>query len=229
MKTLCTILVLAGALGADSEKALSLRLEREVIRAGTAIRATATVSNHRQTTAEWIFEAYLYSTDPSAAVPRKMSKPVKLAPGEETSIDVSLPTEGLTRTGRYELRAELFDSRYQPISREVSSIQVEGLPNPVGLTITICRDADCKLPARTFVRGETVYLGCRTDPATAHVSAVLAVNGKTRKDISLPASIVAQESGDYVVTVVASSPDRRSVTKKLGFAVANEAPPVTPR
>jgi hypothetical protein len=207
MKTFCTVLVLATALAgrcdAGGEQVLTLQVEREVIRSGAAIRATATVANHREATAEWIFEAYLYSTDPSAAVPRKMSKPVRLAP----------------RAGSYELRTELFDSRYQLISREVAPIRIEGLPGPVGLTITICRDADCKVPARIFVRGETVYLGYSSDPPAAHVSTVLVVNGKIRKELSLPTSIVAQESGDYFVTVVASSPERRSVTKNLGFAV----------
>jgi hypothetical protein len=231
MTTLCVLVVLATPLAvaadAASQRTLVLRMDGGAIRAGAAVRATAIVTNDRETTAEWIFEAYLYSSDPSAAVPRKMSKPLRLAPGEAASIDVSVPTDRLTRAGRYELRAELFDSRFQVISREVAAVTVEGVLEPINLTATICRDADCKLPARAFVRGDTVYLGYRVDPASARVSAVLVVNGKSRKELSLPTSFPAQESGDYTIMLVASSPDRRSVTKSLSFAVTDAAPPVS--
>ncbi len=215
--------------GSDaSGSTLVLKLEREAVRAGTPIQATAVVSNDRESAAEWTFEAYLYSSDPAAAVPRKTSKPLRLAPGEVASVEVSIPTTGLTRGGRYELRGELFDSRFQVISREAATLTVEGVPEPIELALTVCRDAGCERPARAFVRGETVYLGFRVDPAGARVSASLLVNGKTRKELALPASLVVQESGDYTLTVVASSPERRSATKSASFAVADAAPPVSP-
>ena len=228
MTTFCALVVLAAPLAvagnAAGQRTLVLRMEGEAVRAGALVRATAIVTNDRESTAEWIFEAYLYSSDPSASVPRKMSKSLRLAPGEAASIDVSVPTDGLTRAGPYELRGELFDSRFQVISREVAAVKVEGVLEPIDLTVTVCRDADCKQPARAFVRGETVYLGYRVDPAGARISAVLVVNGKSRKELSLPTSFAAQESGDYRVTLVASSPDRRSVTKGLSFAVTDERP-----
>ncbi|MBE9573448.1 MAG: hypothetical protein IMF11_22690 [Proteobacteria bacterium] len=212
------LILLAGA-GYSSAQSLNVAVDKAMIKVGAPIRASATVKNDKEKEVEWVFVASLYSKDPRAPVPRDFVKRVKLEPGKQTQIPISLPTEGLVYEGEYQLICGLFDKANKPIAKSIQYIRLTGGMKRLDITLKACKDSGCKTPARMFVQGETVYISYIANVKTPRIEASLVLPDQSKTTLTLPATIVVKQAGDYQMNAVITKPGYQTVKKSFMFGV----------
>jgi hypothetical protein len=203
----------------SSAQSLNLTVERATIKVGAPIRASATVKNDKEKEVEWIFVVSLYSKDPRTPVPRDFVKHVKLAPGKQIQIPISLPTEGLIYEGEYQLICKLFDTAYKPLTKSTQIIQVTGGLKHLDIKLKTCKDSTCKTPARMFVQGETVYITYVANVKSPRIEASLVLPDQSKTTLTLPATIVVNQAGDYQMNAAITKPGYQTAKKSLMFGV----------
>jgi hypothetical protein len=213
------LFILLTASGHSSAQSLNVTVERATIKVGAPIRASAIVKNDKETVVEWVFVASLYSKDPRAPVPRDFVKQVKLEPGKQTQIPISLPTEALIYEAEYQLICKLFDKTRKPIAKSIQHIRLTGGLKRLDITLKTCRDSACKTPARMFVQGETVYISYIANVKTPRVDVSLVLPDKSKTTLTLPATIVVKQAGDYQINANITKTGYRTVKKSLMFGV----------
>lgn len=217
------LVALAFCTGATMPESLEVLIDSKAMAAGEPITGTARIINRGDRDADWIFEAYLYSDDPRASVPRNFTQDVALRGGEATSVQFSLPTEWLTRPGSYELRTSVLDREYKVVSKASVALNVDVALQPMDLEVLVCRDPECEARAMMFTGGETAYVSFRLDVEGATVTATVDPPDGEAIPVALPAAVPLKAAGDYQLTVTASKEGHRKATRRVLFGVRGAA------
>jgi hypothetical protein len=208
-----------------SSQTLELRVEPESLRDERApIRASASIRNVSDGEVDWVFETYFRSSDARVPVPRRRSEPLRLAALQERTVELEFARDWVLYGGTYELRAEILEaSDYRLVERTAQEIVLPGPLPPPRLEVRIARDPGFREPARVFAPGETVYLDVRSDVADIETEADLTLPDGTTRQLSLPASIIAEQAGDYALAIRGSKEGYAAADKRIGFAVTQSA------
>ncbi len=88
--------------------------------------------------------------------------------------------------------------------------------------VKICKDKACSKPSKIFLKGEEIYLDYFIDVENPYVTAVLSYPDKTTKQLTLPASIKAEQIGNYELEITASKQGYKTINKKELLGVIEE-------
>lgn len=212
------ILLVAGVCPVNAQK-LMLTMDRNTIKIGETIQASARIANREDKAIEWVLVVSLLSKDPRFPVPRDLVENIKLEPGKEKQIPIALSTEGLVYNGEYQLVGKLFDAAGKPVSQSTQYTQLTGGLERLSVSFSTCKDKACKVPSKMFVQGETVYIDYRANVQTPSIKATLALPDQTRTSLDLPAAFVAEQAGDYQMIAEVTKPGYNTVRKTLMFGV----------
>jgi hypothetical protein len=85
-------------------------------------------------------------------------------------------------------------------------------------SLKICKDAECAQEAKVFILNEDVYLDYESE-IEPEISAILILPDKTTQSLALPASIKAEQMGNYNLEITASKEGYKTATIKDQFGI----------
>jgi hypothetical protein len=106
-----------------------------------------------------------------------------------------------------------------PIEKKFEKkFKVETLPSII-LEILSCKDISCESESKIFIKDEDIYLSYISDIHNIINVGILTFPDKTTQQLTLPASIKAEQIGTYELQVTASKEGYKTITKNVQFGV----------
>ena len=92
-----------------------------------------------------------------------------------------------------------------------------------------CKDSECSEITKVFVKDENIYLDYSSSVESPSVTTLLTYPDKTTKQLTLPASIKAEQIGNYELEIIASKQGYKTITKKELFGVIEKEAVIKPK
>jgi len=90
------------------------------------------------------------------------------------------------------------------------------------VVLKVCNSSSCQEQSKIFVQGEDIYLNYSSDVENLEINATLTLPDKTIKEITIPTSIKAEQTGTYILEVTASKEGYKTQTLSTHFGVIEE-------
>ncbi len=209
-------IVMAGKTFAQT---LDVTINEKSLKIGASIRAVATINNDKEEKGEWVFEAYLHSTDPRVPLPRKFSQVVQLQPGEKKNIEFSFNTQWLVYSGEYQLISEIFNKQFKPIAKSKHAVNLTGGLQHLDVKPILCKDKACKDLSKMFEQGAAIFIDYKSNVEKPNVTATITLPDKSKVKKDLPTEFITKQAGDYVVSIVATKEGYKTDHDTVMFAV----------
>ena len=101
-----------------------------------------------------------------------------------------------------------------------SSADFQIVTNPsFELEINFCEDINCIKKSKVFYLDDIIYLNYDTSVSQIENTAILTSPFQSKKQLTLPTTIKAEQIGTYNLDVIVSKPGYKTITKKQQFAV----------
>jgi hypothetical protein len=85
--------------------------------------------------------------------------------------------------------------------------------------VKACKDAVCGKSGGIFIKGDDIYLGYESSIDSPSIESKLTFPDGSARQVSLPSSIKADQTGTYVLEATASKPGFKASSKSREFAV----------
>lgn len=92
-------------------------------------------------------------------------------------------------------------------------------------SMLVCKDINCSEPARIFVLGDTVYIRYHGETGLNVKSSLTSPDG-TIQNIILPANMVIDQTGLYMLNVTASKQGYKTIVQSIDFGSIREEPSI---
>jgi hypothetical protein len=202
-----------------SAQTLTTNLNRGTYTLNETVLATSIIKNDGIRSANWVFVGYLYSDNPEVSIPRTFVESVELLPGQSKTVEFDFSTNLILFEGVYEVRANLFDSNYNPLNQTSVQFQLVDAIKPLDITVSSYKDQARTEKTKIFLINENIYLDYDSKVSDLTINATLTLPDKTKQQLSLPKSIIAEQTGTYELEVTASKSGYKTITKKEQFGV----------
>jgi len=126
-------------------------------------------------------------------------------------------------SGTCDLDVEILDPAIGPIASAWDSFEIEDTLYQMELMLYSCRDTGCEQKRKVFFLNHKVYLDYYSSVADAALSATLTRPDGSSEQLSLPASITANQLGTYRIEATASKEGYVPVGDSEEFAVTVNA------
>lgn len=225
MKMKIFILIIAIFLlisGFASAQNLAVSLDKTTYGLDEKVLVTSIVANEGDNPVEWIFEGELYSNNPEVTIPRNFVKYLKLNSGESETVSFELSTDSIMFDGTYEVRTRILSSDYEILTKDSASFILAGALKPLHVNILFSKDKLSIEKSKIFFESEEIFVNYDADVEDTEVQAILTYPDKTKKELTLPASITADQIGTYELKIIVSKKGYPTVTKTSQFAVVRK-------
>jgi hypothetical protein len=110
-------------------------------------------------------------------------------------------------------------SIFEPYQLEESVPFEVSAPSEFSFTVSFCKSPSCNEESKVFVLGEDVYVRYASGIENPSVVATLTLPDKTSRQLSLPATVRAEQVGTYELSVTVSKEEYKTVTESAQFGV----------
>jgi len=109
-----------------------------------------------------------------------------------------------------------------PIEKKIEKeFKIETIPS-FQFNLQYCKDQSCAKKTKVFILNDDIYLNYNSDVKDLEITVNLIYPDKTEKQITLPASIKAEQTGNYELDVTVSKQGYKTVIRKDMFGVIGE-------
>jgi hypothetical protein len=148
-----------------------------------------------------------------------ISQQVALKSSETRELNFKFKVEKFASPGKYIVEAVLWDG-IKKVNSEIKSIEISGTDKSFDFVIQTYED---KLEnSNIFLRGESVNLNYNSEISGVEIDANLIYPDKTKRKITLPTSITAEQTGTYELVIVASKEGYETITRRKQFTVVSD-------
>ena len=218
MKFLGSFLIFILALPLTSAQELELGINKYTFEPGENINITANISNPLPQ--ELVFISILSYEGKSNFSPR--AKSFIVSKFEEKTIKLYfIEVKDYFPSGKYSVIASLVQNENLLVSKNLT-FEITNTKPSFEFEVMTCRDKDCSNKSKVFVKGESIYLDYVSKVSTPEVNATLSYPDKTIKQLTLPTSIKAEQTGTYTLKVTASKEGYKTKTLSTQFGVVEK-------
>ncbi|MDP7140760.1 MAG: hypothetical protein QF506_00190 [Candidatus Woesearchaeota archaeon] len=122
------------------------------------------------------------------------------------------------------IEPQMCDATVGILSPEISeekSFEIKVNPS-FEFNVLICKDLNCAEKTKVFTLNKDIYLDYISEIPSPIITATLTSPDKSTKQLTIPSSIKAEQTGTYTLEVKASKQDYKTITKKIQFGVIEQ-------
>jgi len=203
-----------------SEINISLNINHEIFEPGDQFIAKLILKNNLAFGYTTIIESIIENEDRSYV---NLLPPlsIKLNPNEKKEIELyNFSIDETFNEGDYLLSIRVIS--HNSTEESTKKFKIIGTLKELPINLKICKDLSCSESEKIFSQNETIYLDYSSEVKNISINANLTYPDKTIKQLILPTSIRAEQTGTYTLKVTASKEGYKTKTLSTQFGVVEK-------
>jgi len=203
-----------------SEINISLDINHEIFEPGDQFIAKLILKNNLAFGYTTIIESIIENEDRSYV---NLLPPlsIKLNSNEKKEIELyNFSIDETFNKGDYLLSIRVIS--HNSTEESTKKFQIIGTLKELPINLKICKDLSCSESEKIFFQNENIYLDYSSEVKNISINANLTYPDKTLKQLTLPTSIRAEQTGTYTLKITASKEGYKTKTLSTQFGVVEK-------